>query len=397
MPIVTRTLRNHLRLTKQQYKLLRELTATAGTLFNKTLEEIYKGTTNYNQLYHLLKNTEEYKKLPSQPAQQVIKKAVESYKAYKNNPNKNKKKPKTKEGRLSPIIFPKDQFKVIDSKKRKYVRLSLGKYWKKKGFQFLTFPLPKLLYHYKLKEVVLVPKYYGLWFELHYIYEKEVEENKGEQLMGIDLGIKNFCAVVSTTGTAFLLEGNGIKSFNRWWNKRKTILQSIYDKQGVKKGKKMVWLLRKRRNVLDNFIKQNVAWIVKEAIKEGVGTIVVGWNKGIKQKMEMSKKSNQNFQYIPFKQFIEQLKSKGAEYGIEVRVVNESNTSITCSRCSFKDKKNRKYRGLFVCRNCGAVLNADINGAINILKKVASESSLIERIGGSGLVNRPVRIRPVSF
>jgi transposase len=54
------------------------------------------------------------------------------------------------------------------------------------------------------------------------------------------------------------------------------------------------------------------------------------------------------------------------------------------------NKNNRKHRGLYVCNNCGSVLNADVNGAKNILKKVAPESV---RIGSSGGVNLPVRIR----
>ena len=92
--------------------------------------------------------------------------------------------------------------------------------------------------------------------------------------------------------------------------------------------------------------------------------------------------------------FKQKLKVKCEYYGINYIEVDETYTSQTCSVCGDVSKNNKKHRGLYVCKKCGFVANADVNGALNILKKVAPESV---RIGGSGLVNRPVRISVVEF
>ncbi|MFB0545213.1 MAG: zinc ribbon domain-containing protein, partial [Asgard group archaeon] len=88
--------------------------------------------------------------------------------------------------------------------------------------------------------------------------------------------------------------------------------------------------------------------------------------------------------------FKQKLKSKCEYYGIKYIEIHEAYTSQTCAVCGIVEKNNRKYRGLYVCKNCGIVLNADVNGALNIMKKVVGEFA---RIPDSGRVNRPVRIR----
>lgn len=171
---------------------------------------------------------------------------------------------------------------------------------------------------------------------------------------------------------------------------KKARLQSVYDRQGIKMGRKMAWLLRKRKNVINNFMNQAVNYIVKFCLASRIGNIVIGELKDIKQNMNLGKKNNQNFQYIPYGLFKQKLKAKCEYYGINYVEVDEAYTSQTCSRCGDVNRSNRKHRGLYVCRRCGSVLNADVNGAINILKKVARE---FERITGSGGVSPPVRIR----
>ncbi len=116
--------------------------------------------------------------------------------------------------------------------------------------------------------------------------------------------------------------------------------------------------------------------------------------KEIKQEINLGKVNNQNFVEIPFEKFKRKLESKCKYYGIGYVEVDESYTSQTCSRCEIIKKSNRKHRGLYVCKDCGYVVNANINGAINILRKVAGESA-IRQITSSGCVNHPVRIRVV--
>ncbi|MHA2299001.1 MAG: zinc ribbon domain-containing protein [Candidatus Hodarchaeales archaeon] len=89
--------------------------------------------------------------------------------------------------------------------------------------------------------------------------------------------------------------------------------------------------------------------------------------------------------------FKQKLRAKCDFHGINYRETEESYTSRTYSTCGHVDKKARVKRGLYVCTNfaCHAVINADINGTINILKKVNPNPTWI---GASGGVNPPVRM-----
>ncbi len=210
--------------------------------------------------------------------------------------------------------------------------------------------------------------------------------------LGVDLGLDNFAAVVDTIGTAFLIEGRYIKSLNRWYNKERARLQSIYSKQGIKCGRKLALVSHKRQHIIDNFLNQAVSLIIKHCLNNQIGAVVVGRMKGIKQGIEIGRVNNQNFVGIPYGKFKRKLKSKCMYYGIRYMEVDEGHTSQRCSRCGHVSKSSRRYRGLYVCKKCGYVVNADINGAINILAKVAGESA-VKQITSSGCVNHPVRIR----
>ena len=400
------TQKNHIRCDKKTYRILRILTRLSKNLYNFTLYTVRQYYFNngkylpYEQAYHLVKHNENYQLLPSQVAQQVMKVVDRNMKSFfhvlrerrKGNYNRPVHPPRylPKDGYFV-CIFQKDMFKVDGEK----IRLSLGRNFTKEfGVRYLEFKLPKTVIGKKIKEVRIIPRCKGLWFEIEHVYEVEPEKADLDysKYLAIDLGVDNFATCVSTSGTPFIIEGRGLKSFNRWWNKEKAKLQSVYDKQSIKMGKKMAWLLRKRRNFVNNFLNQAVNYIIKYCLAHKIGNIVVGELKEIKQNLDLGKVNNQNIQYIPWGVFKQKLRFKCEYYGISYIEVDENGTSITCARCGYKDKKNREHRGLFVCRKCGFVVNADVNGALNILKKVAPESV---RIGGSGGVTPPRRIRVV--
>jgi len=219
--------------------------------------------------------------------------------------------------------------------------------------------------------------------------DPEKPELDPSQQLGIFLGLNNFVSCVSTKGAAFIIEDKGLKSYNRWWNQQKSRLQAVYAKQGVQCGKKLAILLKNRKNLMNNYMAQVVHWLIQECLKQKLGTLMIGKLKAIKQHLNLGRKTNQHFQYIPFGLFKQKLRAKCEYYGIQFVEVEEAYTSQTCSNCGIRRKKNRKYLGLYVCSKCGTIQNADINGALNNLQ-VASESM---RIGSRGLVDRPVRIR----
>ncbi len=203
--------------------------------------------------------------------------------------------------------------------------------------------------------------------------------------LGIDLGLNNFATCVDTDGNSFILNGKGLKSYNRWWNKQKAQLQSIYDLQHIKWGSKMYLLNRKRTHVIRNFMSQNVNYIIKHCLQHKIGKIIIGEMKEIKQHINIGKRNNQHFWAIPYYQFKQKLQYKCELHGIEFHQVDEAYTSQTCWKCGIVKKSNRKYRGLYVCK-CGNVCNADTNGAINIMQKVSPKSV---KIGSRGGVNPP--------
>ena len=206
-------------------------------------------------------------------------------------------------------ISQKDMFKVVGDK----IRLSLGRNFAKEfGVRYLEFKLPPTVIGKKIKEVRVLPRCKGSWFEIEYVYEAEPVKVDLDcsNYLAIDLDLNNFATCVPTSGTPFIIEGKGLKSFNRWWNMKKAKLQSIYDKQGIKMGRKMAWLLRKRKNVVNNFMNQVVNYIVKFCLANHIGNIVIGEIKNIKNGMNLGKKNNQNFQYIPYGLFKQKLRSK---------------------------------------------------------------------------------------
>ncbi len=278
------------------------------------------------------------------------------------------------------LIFPYQSFRVKEDK----VILILGRNFAKKyGQMHLEIPLPKNIKGHRIKEVRILPKYNALWFEVEYVYEVQSEKKDLDhsKYLAIDLGVDNFATCVETIGTAFIIEGRWLKSFNRWWNKEKAKLQSQYDRQGIKFGKKMAWLLRKRKNVMNNFMNQAVNYIIKYCLENKIGNIVIGELEEAKQRVFLGKVNNQNFQFIPYGLFKQKLKAKCEYYGINFIEVDEAYTSKVDALALEPLEKKEECWGRRVCRglyqsSTGVLVNADVNGALNILRKVAGDSSI---------------------
>lgn len=255
-----KTQKNHIRCDKQTYKLLRLLCHFSKNLYNYALYHIrqhYFKTQEYlpyESVYHLVKENENYRLLPSQVAQQTLISVDEAFKSFLSL-LKAKKEGRIdkkisiptylpKEG-MYQIVFPKDQFKVEGNK----LRLSLGRnFYREFGVRYLYFELPQNITGKKPKEVRIIPKFCGRWFEIEYVYEEEEKfcNLDRSKYLSIDLGLDNFAAVVDTIGTAFLIEGRFLKSVNRWYNKQRARLQSVYSKQGIKSGLKLAKISLKR-------------------------------------------------------------------------------------------------------------------------------------------------------
>ena len=186
---------------------------------------------------------------------------------------------------------------------------------------------------------------------------------------------------------------------NRKFNKTLSELKSIKDKQGIKKSTKRIKrLYDKRDRYLHDVFHKISKKIIDILIENNIGNLVVGYNRGWKQNVNMGKKNNQKFTYIPFARLISKLRYKCEMNGINFEINEESYTSKCDSLAFEKIGKHDSYlgrrskRGLFKS-SVGKLINADVNGAVNILRKVVGDSDVVHRIIDIGLLFNPVRIK----
>ncbi|WP_421078585.1 transposase [Methanothermococcus sp. Ax23] len=325
--------------------------------------------------------------------------------AWQNYFKQHTKRPRyqPKDGHF-PVKWKKQGFKIIGNK----LRLSLSKQTKnylkeKHGIKskYLWVDLSKTLPldTMQVKEVEIVPQtIYGItYYILHLIHKKPViqEPIKEGNILSIDLGIKNLATVVTNTGSAVIYDGRRLISKFRWFAKSKGKIQSTLTKQELKYNKRLSRLTVREKNYTKDYLHKISKMIIDFAVDNKVSRIVIGeLNKGISS-IDIGDRVNQQLHRIPFGRLVSMITYKAEEKGLTVEQVNEAYTSQTCSNCGVVKKSNRKYRGLYVCSECGMVLNADINGALNILKKVSHKVALNLLNGdrGSGLGN-PCRVRP---
>ena len=398
-------------LSNEQLTIINHLTYSASKLWNVSNYEVMQRNINPNKIDVQMKNNFWFKNLHSQSAQAVCQKLSIAWdnffkhytktEGFRCSPlrSEHTKKPKfqPKDGHF-PVKWKKNGFKIIDNK----LRLSLSKQTKnylkeKHGIEskYLWIRLPKILSlnTMKIKEVEIVPHdiYGKRYFILHLIYKKKITPLtfNNEKVMAIDLGIKNLATtVIQNEKQPYIFNGKTLVSKLRWFNKTKAKLMSILSKQKLKTSKRLSKLTVKEKNYVKDYIHKVSRMIVELAKYDKVSKIVIGeMNKGITS-MNIGKINNQKLHRIPFGKLIQMIQYKAVGYGITVEQVNESYTSQTCSNCGIVKKSNRKYRGLYICSKCGLIINADVNGALNILKKVVPNPS---KDRDSGLGN-PIRI-----
>ena len=245
----------------------------------------------------------------------------------------------------------------------------------------------KLPIHTNLKsfqQIRLVPK--TGYVQVEIIYNKEINDTNLDKTraIGIDLGLNNLMAITSNIGNiSNLVNGRPLKSINQYYNKRKAHLTSLLEKGKQKSSKRLRRLEMKRMMKIKDYLHKTSRRVVELMYDNNIGTCFIGHNKDWKQEVEMGKKNNQNFVFIPYSLLINMLKYKIEEKGGVLVELNEAYTS----KCSFLDneeicrhetyKGKRVKRGLFLSSDKKA-LNADINGSLNILKRGIGFSFMVK-------------------
>ena len=404
-------------LSKKEFRNLKYLCHIAKNLKNQAIYNVRqyyfenKKYLSYNENYKMLKNSENYKKLNSNMAQQILKEVDGSFKSFfgllklaKNGQYDNKKI-------KLPKYLAKDAFTTLVIA---FVRLKDGMliipYSNsfRKTHKEIAIKLPPVLKGKKIKEIRIIPKQHSRYFEIQYIYKVEEvqrELNK-ENALGIDLGIDNLCTCVTNTGASFIIDGRKLKSINQYYNKINAKLQSIKDKQKIERTTlRQKRITRKRNNRINDYLSKAARTIVNYCLNNDIGKLVLGYNEDFQRNSNIGSINNQNFVNIPYGKLRDKLIYLCKLYGIEFKLQEESYTSKASffdgDEIPIYDKENQKEykfsgkrikRGLYQTSK-GYQLNADCNGALNILRKskVVDLSVLYNR----GELNTPKRIRVV--
>lgn len=329
-----------------------------------------------NALAQLVHNEPSFKNLHNtKTAKQTVRKVLSDWSnfrkalaAYKKDPSKFAKKPRPPhyKERLAQVIFYNETIKKKPLKQ---------------GIITPTNGCFEIKSNRKFKQVVITPKTSGFVIEVQYEELLKKGRSKGKGVACIDIGLNTLCAITSDQHAPILVNGRIIKSINQWFNKHPSKRNS-----------------RKRYWRLENYFHHVSKMIVQNCVKHGIGKIIIGKNDGWKQEMRLRKDVKQNFQYVPYYGLFEKIKYKAAMEGIEVVFTEEAYTS----KASFLDHDplpaydegakpqfsgKRIGRGLY--RSGNTTWNADVNGSLNIGRKVIGEALY-------GIVNRSVAATPVA-
>ncbi len=336
-----------------------------------------EGIPKYNDLTYELKSSEPFKDLGSNSAQHTLKMLCRDWKSfmvtlkdYNKTPSKYLGRPrlpkyKNKNGRHI-CVLTNMQSQIKD------------------GYLYFAFKLLKP-FNNKIRTKIngkhmqtrIIPS--GGCYILEIVYEIEVPDVKenNNNIIGIDLGVNNFATISNNIGAkSIIINGKGIKSYNKYWNKQISKYRAL-----AKTNNKLDWtnrlqrLTNKRNNKMDYFMHKASKEVINYCMGLNIDTIVIGLNKEWKQESKINKVANQTFTQIPYDSFISKIKYKAENVGINV-IVNEefytSGTSFLDNELPIKEnynKSRRIKRGLFVSNN-GIKINADLNGAYQIIKKV---------------------------
>ncbi|MEG4837906.1 transposase [Microcoleus sp. B9-D4] len=351
---------------------------------------------DYYKIQKLCQGTTDYLALPAKVSQQVLLRLNESWqsffeatKEYAIHPEKFKARPK----------IPKYKHKTLGRNVLTYTAQSISKEWLKKGI--INLSKTQIFLTTKVRvvnQVRIVPKTYH--YSMEVVYEpKDVSQSSSgrEGIAGIDMGLNNLATITSNQKgwVPLIINGKPLKSINAYYHKNKTVFQS-YLKGERKTSIKIEQLTHKRNVKVDNYLHNASRFIINHLVANRIGTLVIGKNDNWKQGINLGNRNNQNFVAIPHARFIEMLTYKAQLAGIVVKVIEESYTS----KCSFLDNepcvKHSEYKGKRIKRGLfragdGRLINADVNGSANIVKK-AFPNAFAEGI--QGVVVRPVRVTP---
>lgn len=363
-------------------KELDELCFKAKNLYNKALYLVRqhyfetKSYLNFFEVYRLMVDSKDvdYYVLPTRVSVQTLRLLDRNFSSFfallKKKKSGNYDKPiripryLDKEGR-NIAIFPKGAVSM------RYLKKGLIK------LSSLSIEIPTKVTESNIVEVKVLHRNNHHVVEVVYKVDDVEPKSDNGRYASIDLGLNNLATVGSNVVKPFIINGRPLKSINQYWNKEKSRLQSLL-KGDKKTSKRIKSITNKRNNKVKDYLHKSSKMLVNFLVSNDISTLVIGYNEEWKQNINIGKRNNQSFVNIPFYTFIKQLEYKCKLEGINIILTEESYTS----KCSFLDnesvEKHENYlgkrikRGLFRSAK-NRIINADLNGSLNILKKAVGE------------------------
>jgi putative transposase len=350
--------------------------------------------------------------LPSTPMQQTLMSVTEGFKSFKELQSLFLKgqlhfKPKAPDyltgSKLFKVAYPNSGGQkptLVDSQLRFSLGLTVKRWF---GVSEFFLPMASNIDYSKVKEFTILPKNGAFYLEMSYEVERQKHDLDINQALSIDLGTAdNLAACVDTLGNSLLIDARTMKAMNQLWNKkvatRKENKSEAYWDSWLDK------VTRKRNHQMRDGVNKAAKLIIDHCLKYGIGTLVIGWNEGFKSNANMGRLNNQKFVQMPLCKLKDRLKQLCDLHGIRFQETEESYTS----KASFLDGDSlpkygekpegwkasgkRVERGLYRSAN-GSVVNADLNGAANILRKVASNLSIDLGLLGRRSLTTVARVR----
>ena len=306
----------------------------------------------------------DYYSLPCKVSQQTLKMVDNNMKSFFNALKAKNSKPK----------LPK----YLDKVKGRFVVTYTNQAISKTELQNGYIALSKTNIRIKTKvtdvqQVRIVPQNNIIVIEVLYTVNCNENNSNERKYCGIDLGLNNLLTCGFTDYKPIIINGKPLKSINWYYNKKKSEFQSKLKDRYT--SKRINNLTIKRNNRISDYLHKSSRIFINHLVSNGITDVVIGYNKEWKQGINIGRVNNQNFVNVPHYKLLNMLTYKCSLVGITVHITEESYTS----KCSFLDNeelcKHNKYmgkrikRGLFKSLN-GRYINADVNGALNILRKV---------------------------
>jgi len=343
----------------------------------------------------------------SDTAQQILTGVAESFKSFlgllkalKNGViTEPPKLPKYRQGGMALVTFTGRSVKLKDG----MLRFPLGskvKAWF--GLDAFFLPMPSNLDFKAIREYRILPRNGCFYLELVYKTTNIQADIDPAKCLTIDHGLDNWLTCVSNIGTSFIVDGRHLKSLNQGYNKRVAFLMK--GKANGYWSKRLASLTEKRNRQMRDAVNKAAIKVIHHCLKNRIGTVVFGWNKGQKNSANMGSKTNQKFVQIPTGRLKDRIAQLYEQYGLRFVETEESYSS----KASFVDNDllptfgekpegwlqsgKRIKRGLYQTAQ-GWLINADCNACGNIGRKVAVMLGLDLSGIGRGVLSAPLRLK----